>query len=146
MHLLQTRRYTHFMQGFTSRIHNSSTTRKGTGNTKKVGRPPHCGWIMWRYKAYYTVHWVTLLVILIGVMGTIYKDFTDEPLKKLGLEYNHAIKLTQELNEHSVQYATQLINTRHALHQNISDHKGTGDGALARTQSSWSTLIEPSEC
>ena len=77
---------------------------------------------------------VTLLAILIGVMGTIYKDFTDEPLKKLGLEYNHAIKLTHKLNEHSVQYATKLINARHALHKNISDNKGTGDGAS--TQSS----------
>ena len=35
---------------------------------------------------------VTLHVILTGVMGTIYIDYTDQPLKKLGLAYLHAKK------------------------------------------------------
>ena len=48
-------------------------------------------------------------------MGTIYKDYTDQPLKELGLEYLHAKKLTHKLNDHSIQQATKLINTRYAL-------------------------------
>ena len=48
-------------------------------------------------------------------MGTIYKDYTEQPLKQLGLEYLHAKKLTHKLNDHSIQQATKLMNTRCAL-------------------------------
>jgi len=38
---------------------------------------------------------VSLHVILMGVMGTIYRSHTDTPLSKLGLDYCKAKKLTK---------------------------------------------------
>ena len=45
---------------------------------------------------------VSLLVILMGVMGTIYRSHRNTPLSKLGLEYCKAKKLTKDLNTHSI--------------------------------------------
>ena len=43
---------------------------------------------------------VTLHVILTGVMGTIYKDPTDQPLTELGFRLP-SCKMTRKLNDHS---------------------------------------------
>ena len=51
---------------------------------------------------------VCLHVILMGVMGTIYRSHTDTPLSKLGPDYCKAKKLTKNLNTHSIQYATKI--------------------------------------
>jgi hypothetical protein len=59
---------------------------------------------------------VKLHVILVGVMGTIYKDYTNKPLA------DHKIKnLTHKLNEHSIRHAYALIKTRYALQYNTSN-------------------------
>ena len=42
---------------------------------------------------------VKLHVILVGAMGTIYKDYTDKPLADLNLDYHKIKKLTHKLNE-----------------------------------------------
>ncbi len=60
-------------------------------------------------------HKVSLHNILIGVMGTIYKCHTELPLSKLGLDRCRVRKLTLDLNTHSIQYATKIINTSRRL-------------------------------
>ena len=42
---------------------------------------------------------IKLHVILVGAMGTIYKDHTDKPLADLNLDYDKIKKLTHKLNE-----------------------------------------------
>jgi len=60
-------------------------------------------------------HKVSQHTILIGVMGTIYKCHTELPLSKLGLDWCRVRKLTFDLNNHSIQYATKIINTSRRL-------------------------------
>ena len=73
---------------------------------------------------------VKLHVILVGAMGTIYKDYTDKPLADLYLDYHTIKKLTHKLNEHSIRHA--LIKTRYALQYNTSNNsQGLGLGATA---------------
>ena len=57
---------------------------------------------------------VKLHVILVGVMGTIYKVYTDKPLADLNLDYHKIIYLTHKLNEHFIRHASALIKTRYA--------------------------------
>jgi hypothetical protein len=74
---------------------------------------------------------VKLHVILVGAMGTIYKDYTDKPLADLYLGYHKIKKLTHKLN---VRHASALIKTRYALQYNISNSvnsQGLGPGATA---------------
>jgi hypothetical protein len=52
---------------------------------------------------------IKLHVILVGAMGTIYKDYTDKPLADLNLDYCKIKKLTHKLNEHSIRHASALI-------------------------------------
>ncbi len=60
-------------------------------------------------------HKVSLHTILVGVMGTIYKCHTELPLSKLGLNRCRVRKLTLDLNTHSLQYATKIINTSRSI-------------------------------
>ncbi len=60
-------------------------------------------------------HRVRLHNILIGVIGTMYKCQTELPLSKLGLVRCRVRKLTLDLNTHSIQYATKIINTSRRL-------------------------------
>jgi len=77
---------------------------------------------------------VKLHVILVGAMGTIYKDYTDKPLADLNLDYHKIKKLTHKLNEHSIRHASALIKTRYALQYNTSNNsQGLGLGATAHT-------------
>ena len=75
---------------------------------------------------------VKLHVILVGAMGTFYKDYTDKPLADLNLDYHKIEKLTQKLNEHSIRHASTLKKTRYALQYNTSNNsQGLGLGATA---------------
>jgi hypothetical protein len=75
---------------------------------------------------------VKLHVILVGAMGTIYKDYTDKPLADLNLDYHEIKKLTYKLNEHSIRHASALIKTRYALQYNTSNNsQGLGLCATA---------------
>jgi hypothetical protein len=58
---------------------------------------------------------VKLHVILVGAMGTIYKDYTYKPLADLNLDYHKIKELTHKLNEHSIRHASALMKTRYAL-------------------------------
>jgi len=70
---------------------------------------------------------VKLHVILVGAMGTIYKDYTDKPLADLKIK-----KLTHKLNEHSIRHASALIRTRYALQYNTTNNsQGSGLRATA---------------
>jgi hypothetical protein len=44
-------------------------------------------------------------VILVGAMGTIYKDYTDKPLADFNLDYHTIKNLTHKLNEHTIRHA-----------------------------------------
>jgi len=75
---------------------------------------------------------VKLHVILVGVTGTIYKDYTDKPLADLNLDYRKIKNLTHKLNEYSIRHASALIKTRYALQYNTSNNsQGLGLGATA---------------
>jgi hypothetical protein len=58
---------------------------------------------------------VKLHFILVGVMGTNYKDYAEKPLAELNLDYHKIKKLTFKLNEHSIRHASTLIKTRNAI-------------------------------
>jgi len=49
---------------------------------------------------------VSLHIILLGVVGAIYKQYREIPLSKLGLD--QVRKLTLSLHTHLVQYATKI--------------------------------------
>jgi len=75
---------------------------------------------------------VKLHVILVGVMRTIYKDYTDKPLVDLDLNYHKIRKLTHKLNNHSIRHEFALIKTRCALQYNTRNNsQGLGLGATA---------------
>ena len=80
---------------------------------------------------------VKLHVILVGAMGTIYKDYTDKPLADLKIK-----KLTHKLNEHSIRHASALIKTRYALQYNTCNNSQIlGLGAAAHNPPASPTLI-----
>ena len=54
-------------------------------------------------------------VILVGAMGTIYKDYTDKPLADLNLNYHKIKKLTHKLNEYSIRHASALTKVCTAI-------------------------------
>jgi len=58
---------------------------------------------------------VTLHIILIGVGGTIYNEYTITPLINLGLTNQKAKVLASQLRDHAIQKLSTIINTRHAL-------------------------------
>jgi hypothetical protein len=58
---------------------------------------------------------VKLHVILVGVMGTIYKDYTDKPLADLNLDYHKIKKLTNKLNEHSIRHQTCICTHKNKV-------------------------------
>ena len=75
---------------------------------------------------------VKLHVILVGAMGTTYKDYTEKPLADLDLDYHKIKNLTHKLNEHSIRHASALIKTKDALQYNTSNNnQGLGLGATA---------------
>ena len=47
---------------------------------------------------------VKLQVILVKLMGTIYKDYTGKPLADLHLDCHKTKKLTYKWNEHSIRH------------------------------------------
>jgi hypothetical protein len=76
--------------------------------------------------------WNNSNVILVGVMGTIYKDYKDKPLADHNLDYHKIKNLTHKPNEHSIRHAFALIKTRYALQYNTSNNsQGLGLGATA---------------
>jgi len=52
--------------------------------------------------------------------ATIYRCHTELPLSKLGLDRCRVRKLTLNLNTHSIQYATKIINASRRL-KNIKE-------------------------
>ena len=77
---------------------------------------------------------VKLHMMLVKVLGTIYKNHTDNSLANLNLD-NHKIKeLTNKRikNKRSIRHASALINTRYAPQYNLNNNsQGAGLGATA---------------
>jgi len=72
---------------------------------------------------------VTLHIILLGVGGTIYNNYTLEPFQELGLDSQIVKKLASKLHVHSVNYAAKLVHTRRALSSTIINlHQETVSG------------------
>jgi len=72
---------------------------------------------------------VSLHIILMGVMGTIFRSHTDTTFSKLGLDYCKAKKLTKNLNTRSIQYATKIIKTKRKL--GFHQHNANGTGGVS---------------
>jgi hypothetical protein len=73
---------------------------------------------------------VTLHIILIGVAGTIYNEYTITPLINLGLTKQKAKSLAAKLRDHAIQRLTTIKNTRHALcFQGVSGRGSAGRAA-----------------
>eukprot|EP00983_Pelagomonas_calceolata_P087735 1157021-Pelagomonas_calceolata.AAC.8 len=71
---------------------------------------------------------VTLHIILIGVDGTNYNEYTITPLMNLGLTKQKAKSLASKLGNHAIQRFTTIINIRRAL----CFHRGFGGGFAGR--------------
>jgi hypothetical protein len=56
-----------------------------------------------------------ILSLLLGVGGTIYNTNTLKPFKELGLDSQRVKKLASKLHVHCVNFAANLVHTRHAL-------------------------------
>eukprot|EP00983_Pelagomonas_calceolata_P015322 485776-Pelagomonas_calceolata.AAC.1 len=54
-------------------------------------------------------------IVLIGVAGTIYNEYTFTPLMNLGHTKQKAKSLASKLRDHTIQRLTSIINIRHAL-------------------------------
>jgi len=72
---------------------------------------------------------VSLHIILLGVVGAIYKHHTEILLSKLGLDHCKVRKLTLSLHTHSVQYAIKIIKTSRKLSYQQNNGNG-GNGVL----------------
>ena len=100
-------------------------------NSKKQKHSTACLWLMANLNRQ-GCREIKLHVILVGAMGTIYKDYTDKPLADLSLDHHKITNLTHKLNEHFIRYASALIKTRYALQYNTSNNsQGLGPGATA---------------
>jgi len=107
---------------------NSVKTLSLIHNSKKQKHSTACLWPTYLNRQGYRE--TKLRVILVGAMGTIYKDCTDKPVADLNLDYHKIKRLTHKLNEHSIRHASALIKTRYALQYNTSNNsQGLGPGA-----------------
>ncbi len=63
--------------------------------------------------------------------GTIYSPCILEPLKRLGLDPQKAIKLAVKLHAHSIQYAYKLVSTRRALEKTFATNHQDQEWGIA---------------
>ena len=74
---------------------------------------------------------VTLHVILLGVGGTNYNQYTIIPLLNLGVPTHKVHQLATKLHCHAIISLNKITKTRHKLHlNNNSDNGGGSDGGL----------------
>jgi hypothetical protein len=76
---------------------------------------------------------VTLHVILIGVGGTIYNQYTITPLLNLGVPTHKVHQLATKLHCHAIKSLNKITKTRHKIHlNNNSDNGGSDVGVTSR--------------
>ena len=75
---------------------------------------------------------VTLHVILLGVGGTIYNQYTITSLLNLGIPTHKVHQLATKLHCHAIKSLNKITKTRHKIHFNNSnsDNGGSGKGLL----------------
>ena len=77
---------------------------------------------------------VTLHVILLGVGGTIYNQYTIAPLLNLGIPTHKVHQLATKLHCHAIKSLNKITKTRHKIHFNNSnsDNGESGRGVTGR--------------
>ena len=76
---------------------------------------------------------VTLHVILLGVGGTIYNQYTITPLLNVGVPTHKVHQLATKLHCHAIKSSNNITKTRHKIHlNNNSDNGGSDKGGTGR--------------
>jgi len=77
---------------------------------------------------------VTLHVILLGVRGTIYNQYTITRLLNLGIPTHKVHQLATKLHRHAIKSLNKITKTRNKIHFNNSnsDNGGSGRGVTGR--------------
>ena len=74
---------------------------------------------------------VTLHVILLGVGGTIYNQYTITPLlADLGIPTHKVHQLATKLHCHAIKSLNKITKTRHKIHLNNNSDNGGSDGGV----------------
>ena len=73
---------------------------------------------------------VTLHVILLGVAGTIYNQYTITPLLNLGISMHKVHQLATKQHCHAIKSLNKITKTRRKVHLNNNSDNGGSDGGV----------------
>ena len=73
---------------------------------------------------------VTLHVILLGVGGTVYNQYTINPILNLGVPTHKVHQLATKLHCHAIKSLNKITKTRHKIHLNNNSDNGGTDGGV----------------